>query len=255
MPGSPADIKALPGRLKDNTNLENTDYQGVLTFLKTYQTTRSCLEEVLDQSEENPGIIAQVPQLKHILNESKEFLDSASNEFNLSTDERLALALYTYDLGIGSKQEENFYFQLNACLRTRANGPMRAWQGYLHYLFQALSKLEDKKLTLYRGVNTDREAVKEQYKVGKKVHWSSFSSSTFDLSVAKRFAWRSKIIFRMKILNGKDILKYSVIKGEQEILLLPNLKLLVSGELEDDKDGYSYVDLTQISEVMDTHVF
>ena len=96
--------------------------------------------------------------------------------------------------------------------------------------------------------------VNTHYTLSRKIHWSGFSSTTTDVKVAKSFCGPSKIIFSVQIINGKDIQKYSVMKGEKEILLHPNMSFVVITEATQHDDGYWYVSLVQIKD-SDTFIF
>jgi len=178
----------------------------------------------------------------------------ADRDEALSRDEKLALALYTFDLGIKLDWRENFYYKLNKMLKERSNDAMLMWQGYLYYFFAALKKLNNIKTTVYRGINYELEQVQQNYQFGSKIHWSSFSSTTTEIQVAKKFALKSKILFIISILTGKDIQKYSVVKGEKEILLNPNMSFVVFQEPHFDEEGYWCVNLVQIAD-SDTYIF
>ena len=169
------------------------------------------------------------------------------NPHNLSDDEILALGFYTYDLGVnGGKQDENFYFQLNEMLRRKANGNQkvpREWQGYLYFLQTALSKFPSKILDVYRGI-PNMSVIKEQYTLGRTVHWSSFSSATTNQKKAIEFATRNGVVLKLKTLTGKNITAYSVFPEEEEILLAPNINFSVIEEVHND-GGVNYVDLQE----------
>lgn len=105
-----------------------------------------------------------------------------------------------------------------------------------------------------RGVHTDAAEVQEHYSVGRTIHWSAFTSTTTDVKVAKGFTGSSKVLFRITIVTGKDIMKYSVIKGEKEILLNPNMSFVVFKKPTREEDGYFYVDMVQRVD-SDTYIF
>lgn len=68
----------------------------------------------------------------------------------MNVDERLALALYTYDLKSSGEKEENFYHILNKVIRHRNDDEMMCWRGYLYYFFAALKKIVNVETTVYR---------------------------------------------------------------------------------------------------------
>jgi len=78
-------------------------------------------------------------------------------------------------------------------------------------------------LTVYRGLNLDDASCQDQYPVGTKFLWPTFSCSSKSASVAKGFGnW----LFMIKTPgNGlsyfRDISKHSVYPSEQEVLFYP----------------------------------
>jgi len=128
------------------------------------------------------------------------------------------------------------------------------WQGYMYYLFSALNKLPLLDLIVYRGVKTTNDMIAKEYTIGRKIHWSAFSSTTTDLKVAKSFAGYAKIIFQIGIQTGRNIQPFSVIKMENEILLSPNMTFIVTKTLEQKEDGYYYLHLLQLAG-LETFVF
>lgn len=227
--------------LLEKEEVEDVTYKGALALTKDYTPTLSCEEELLANKE-----VLGVSHLVRIVNECKKFLESSKeSDESLSNDEKMALATYTHDLRMSAKVEENFYSIFNSKLRKRDTEELKHWKGYLYYLFAALDKLKDLQMTVYRGVRVEADVVQKNYKRGRKVHWSAFSSSTSDVSTARKFSKDSKIIFKLLIQTGKDIQPYSMFAAEKEILLTPNMSFTVAEELHQEQDGYSYVVLIQ----------
>jgi len=202
----------------DNQVIENTTFMGPLELAKGYKPKGNCKDEIL-----TPETNVVIPWLVVIVEDCITFIESCDQDNLLTKDEKLALALYTFDLGLRADGTENFYYKLNKSLQERNTNSMLKWRGFLYYFFSALHKIQDSSITVYRGITSELSEIQRNYYGGKKIHWSAFSSTTTDIEVAKRFASNSKIIFAIKILNGKDIQKYSVMKGENEILLHPNM--------------------------------
>eukprot|EP01123_Difflugia_compressa_P000285 TRINITY_DN10371_c0_g1_i1.p1 TRINITY_DN10371_c0_g1~~TRINITY_DN10371_c0_g1_i1.p1 ORF type:complete len:116 (-),score=19.06 TRINITY_DN10371_c0_g1_i1:18-329(-) len=99
----------------------------------------------------------------------------------------LAIGLYTYDLSIGRKQEQNFFYILSQMLRQRNNEKLNQWKGFLFYFQQGLSKLPNFEGTVYRGVPNAKTVITTSYKKGRRIHWSSYSSTTINSDTAKKF--------------------------------------------------------------------
>ena len=64
---------------------------------------------------------------------------------------------------------------------------LNKWQGYIFYILNALRKLPAIEADVFRG-NNNSAAVAGEYTIGRKIHWSAFTSSTPDVQVAKGFA-------------------------------------------------------------------
>ena len=87
--------------------------------------------------------------------------------------------------------------------------------------------------TLYRGIDAEgvrKFKVKQNYAMGKSIHWSAMSSATPSFETASEFAGAGGIVLRVKVLSGKDICEFSAIPSEDEVLLMPNLRLIVTSD-------------------------
>jgi len=173
----------------------------------------------------------------------------AINRKQLSTDEILAIALLTNKIQSTNDTEKvyNFYHWLNNVLRTSAHLPSGLYS-YLTYLNQGLQKLDDYVGTVYRGIPQLEIGgfVRDNYTVGRKVQWVSYSSATKSLDVAKTFAGQHGIIFCITNASGKLLREYSPRKQEKEIVLLPNTEFFVLSPQFYFTDGYFHVNLMQV---------
>jgi len=129
---------------------------------------------------------------------------------------------------------------------------LQIWTPYIYYLQRALSKLPNEERTVYRGVNAI-DIVKKEYTKGRRIHWSSFSSTTTNLGTAIEFAGKGGVVMRISIVNGKCIKPYSVIAREDEILLSPNMAFILTKSIF-TKDGVHFIKLQQ-ENPRDTFVF
>jgi len=124
------------------------------------------------------------------------------------------------------------------------------WAGYLHFFQKALSKIPShSNLVVYRGIDM-RDPIITNYKKGRKIHWSAYSSTTLELSTAKQFATKNGIIIKLETQSeqsGKSIAFFSPFKNEEEILLSPNLEMIVTKEAYEGYDGFYYVELLQLA--------
>jgi len=159
----------------------------------------------------------------------------------------MAVVSYTFDLGEGVPNN-NLYYILNKELQKRGTSQSKItiWKDYLFYLQSGLSKIPNKSTTVYRGIPAEqKERIEKEYIKGRKIYWSSYSSTSSSLSQAKHFTEPGGIIFEISIYSGKSIKNYSFLPQEDEILLSPNMKFTVSSDLFKGKDGYWYLKMVQ----------
>jgi hypothetical protein len=152
----------------------------------------------------------------------------------------------------GGDRSGNVYYALNQALRQRkaAVVPFRRWQGFLYFLMRALDQLPAYTGTVYRGGNTglDQAVVRREYKLGRTVQWAAFSSTSTSLAAVKPFVERGKgVIFKLNVTSGRDISAYSYFPKENEILLSPNTRLVVTSNLYVDNEGYTRIDMAEQS--------
>merc|ERR1719421_1612506 len=148
---------------------------------------------------------------------------------------------------------DNFYVQLNEKLRERDSHTVRALRPYLYYLFQALDKLPKMEGVVLRGIPVSSLAtVQTKYTQGTEIFWSGFTSTTVNPRTAKAFAGGSGgIIFRITVLEGRVIKPYSAIQTEDEVLLKPNTKFVVSRpccrETSGEFTGFHVVEMLEVA--------
>lgn len=167
---------------------------------------------------------------------------------SLCEDELLAIVVYTYDNQSG-QQAGNLYFELNNALRQRGAAERLAalalWGGFLYYLLAGLAKLADVKGVVYRGY-PDKAKVEKEYKVGRPIQWGAFSSTSTSVASTKEFTHKQRgVIFKLTVLSGKVIKAYSYFPGEEEVLVSPQSRFVVSSAPYEAADGYTYVDMVE----------
>lgn len=246
---SPKEPSRVVAQVEDVTQVT---YKGVVSVTENYKPSLSCAQEVLASK-------LQVPNIEKIVSECKKFAESKSYDTSLlNEDELMALGLYTYDINDINNKQNNFYYIFNAMLRERSTQDLLKWRGYIYYLFSALAKIPNQKRTLYRGVVADKATIEKAYVPGRKIHWSAFSSSSTNEQKAKNFSLPSRIVFRINVLTGKDIQPFSFFPSEHELLLSPNMSLVVTNGLHEEKDNkgetFFYIDLQEILQTQ-TFVF
>ena len=146
-------------------------------------------------------------------------------------------------------QAGNLYFELNHALRQRGGvqrtAALQLWGGYLYYLLSGLSKLTDVETVVYRGY-PDKAKVVEQYKVGRPIQWGAFSSTSTSVAATKGFTDQEHgVIFKLTVQSGKVIKAYSYFPSEDEVLLSPQARFVVSSALYEGADGFTSLDLVE----------
>ena len=237
------------------STIGDVTYAGLLKIVRGFTTDETCATHVMQLTSYFP----KVDQLELIVVDSQEIARSKLQHLpagvtRLSDDEALAVVLFTYDLGLNSDDPDgadNFFVQLNELLRLREPATVRAIRPYLFFLFSALDKLPQHTGTVYRGIPASGlEIIQNRYHVGTEIWWSAFTSTTTNLNTAKSFAeGPGGIVFRITLTDGRRIQDYSAISREDEILLRPNTKFMVSQAChpvtEGALAGFFCVDLVQ----------
>ena len=237
-------------------SIGHVQYVGVLQMIEGYGPPLTCREHMLKDLprvlQSPKGTLAVkfpfiVEECERIAEDRLQRLPAGTPA--LESNEALAVVSYTYDLNFNSEEdgEDNLFVVLNETLRKR-NGPtMLVLKPYLTYLMRGLRALPEVHTTCFRGVPPEcLQTVLTNYTQGADVHWSAFTSCALHLETAKQFAQRhGGIIFRIKILSARDLRAYSAFPQEQEVLLSPNVKLVVIGTCTLEQDGYYYVDLQE----------
>ena len=86
---------------------------------------------------------------------------------------------------------------------------------------------------VYRGVPSSSSAlVREKYKAGKDVYWTSFTSASEDIVNSRGICVKTEgpggLIFRIRSLTGRYVQWYSSMPHEGEVIFSPNSSFSVS---------------------------
>ena len=130
---------------------------------------------------------------------------------------------------------------------------MEAWGVYVHYTLRGLAKLSSFEGTVLRGV-PGHEQIAHEYKKGRTIKWTAFTSSTTDPAAATAFTSADGVIFRIKVKTGKVITKLSFFPREGEVLLWPGQKYVVTRPVYME-GGRHYIDMMKITTDADMLVF
>jgi len=130
-------------------------------------------------------------------------------------------------------------------LQQRNHQDTLKWQTYLFYFQSALYKLPNLQIIGYRGMQFN-DIIKQNYTLGRKIHWSAYSSTSSILQCAKEFAGKGGIIMQITILCGKNIKNYSILSSEDEIIISPNMTFRVTKLPDwDTHQDFYYIELVQ----------
>jgi len=237
------DVTVLKQWVNDYETIEAS--QSIFTFHKSYCPDRSC-EEALESISVQFDI-----NFYQVLQKSITFVKYLDNPWTdlLTHDEKLAISIYTSELGPQFPQEQNFYYKLNAYLRQRGSGQMEPlWKPYIFYLTSALKKLPNVKGTFYRVI---KEVFSQnfitEFPQNKKVLWTGFTSCSKDAKSICNLIEKEKncVIFEITIKNGKDISEFSWFPEEHEVLLSCETQFLVTSEPY-RRDGQWFINLQEV---------
>lgn len=173
---------------------------------KMVDDLEQCFEDVKLFNRQNDKIGQNIDMWLHFCKENAK-----ADEF-LNETEACAIYLYTMDC--------DFYKILNETLRKENRDELKRFFLYLKVLMTALHKLPSISQTVYRGIDLNMSTL---YQEGKKVVWWGMSSCSKNIKIIKGFFGNTleKTIFMIECKNGKNIAKYSAIKDEEEIVLIP----------------------------------
>jgi hypothetical protein len=217
-------------------------------FSDDYTPPCSCRECMLSDV---PRILKGIGEIKAMLKPCEELVRSKQkcpdeNRTILTDDQALAVASYTYDNHSGRLVK--LYVVLNEVLRERCNDKLTALRPYLFYLITGMSALPTFQGEVYRGIpNEHKDLVAKNFVKGRLIQWSGFTSTSTCIEQAQNFAHGPEgIIFRITVKNGRSVQEYSLFPNENEVVLLPDSRLVVDKSMyQSEINGFWYVDLIE----------
>ena len=156
---------------------------------------------------------------------------------HLTQEEIAAIHLYT--------QAGPFYKDLSAKLRAEDREELRPYLFYLKLLLTARYKLPTINTQVYRGVDVCFSELEDCAK-GCEVIWWALSSCSLEVEVLQSVLPSNggRTIFKVLCRNGVNIRRYSAIKRESEVILLPGTELRVESILS-PAEGLTIVQMKQ----------
>jgi hypothetical protein len=143
-----------------------------------------------------------------------------------------AFALYTAELCAGDSP----YSVCNCALRAADRSKCKPFVPFIWFLLHAMAKCDRYDGTnVFRGVKADLSA---EYPKDREFTWFQFSSCTCDIQVeqSEQFCGSSgtRTLFSIELTTGRarSITKFSLVPKEAEVLLPPNSRFRVLGQLD-----------------------
>ncbi|XP_052408197.1 NAD(P)(+)--arginine ADP-ribosyltransferase 2-like isoform X1 [Carassius gibelio] len=141
----------------------------------------------------------------------------------LKPNNKIAIYAYTY-----TQNNTHIYVKFNNDTRYgKQNYPVMKYKWYsLHFLLtEALHILKKKQNTCFDTFRCTKVKFENDV-LNKEVRFGSFTSSSLDRSIAKRFGTES--CFEIHTCEGANITKYSMLRHEEEVLIPPYEKFNVT---------------------------
>ena len=162
----------------------------------------------------------------------------------LSQNESAAIHLYTMQW---KPKDQCLYYVLNKTLRNQDQMSLQPWLPFLKLLLTALQKLPSQSGVMWRGVKLN---FSDEFKVGERVVWSSFSSCTQSIAILGSNVFlgsnEPRTLFNIECRDGKAIRSHSHFSNEDEVLLLPGTHFEVKSKL---KGATADLDIVHLKEV------
>ncbi|XP_048017883.1 ecto-ADP-ribosyltransferase 5-like [Megalobrama amblycephala] len=187
------------------------------------------VDDQYDGCTEKMAHLVKTKYLEREINNSTEFkkawqegeMNAIAPEDNLTRNNSIAIYVYT-------NFDSSVYSSFNMAVHNgKQNYTEQTFKWYsLHFLLtvaiQILTEAQEKCKLTYRG--TTVEFFKNV--TGEVVRFGSFTSSSLDRTVAKRFGTKS--CFEIKTCNGANVVKYSKYPEQKEVLIPPYEKFKVT---------------------------
>eukprot|EP00931_Biecheleriopsis_adriatica_P063023 TRINITY_DN38102_c0_g1_i1.p1 TRINITY_DN38102_c0_g1~~TRINITY_DN38102_c0_g1_i1.p1 ORF type:complete len:622 (-),score=112.39 TRINITY_DN38102_c0_g1_i1:5-1837(-) len=146
-------------------------------------------------------------------------------------------------------EEDNFRYQFNELIRLRDAELFSTGHCLCYYLMTGLSRLPASGGTVYQGIpkHCIEEAL-DTLREGAIIHWSTFTSA--ERLFSHMHEYKDALVLKIQLLTrgskSRDISQLSAVPDMHEVLLLPNIRLRVGGQVE--KRGISIIELTELVE-------
>ena len=243
-------------QIRDAISAGTKEYRNVSEYLRGYSPLKSCQDYMWNDL---PNILPGEIEIHTLVDHTRSFVaprisNGDLNPHGLTSDEYFAVAAYTYEAG--NNIQNSLFYHINNNLRQKTIEALSSLKPYLFYFITALEKIPPESAKVFRVVPvSDLREEMQKYFVGRKVQWTSFTSTSIEFSSALQFRdyERPYIVFEINALTGRNMSKYSMHSYEGEYLLLPNSYFIVSKSEQQSVD-WLHVIMIEIS-TEDTWVF
>ena len=183
-------------------------------------------EPLVPLSDALHGLMNHIANLDRYI---KEATDDCNKSGAYGVKEEESAAIYLYTIGWEGNPFGSLYFILNGDLRSGNQSRQRRWFLYLKLLVTGLRKLPSVSGDVWRILSKD---VSNTYPMNYTFRWTSLTSCSRNVHKAiETFSNPNgqNTLFKISIINGKNISQYSKYPDEQEVILLPDAEFSVIG--------------------------
>ena len=230
--------RSITGFVQRFTEFDPPPPSNTISSLKEYFK-----EPLLPLTDTLRGLKLNIVDLDHYIKVAKEECNK-SGDYGLTDDESAAIYLYTTEWGGNSSA--SLFFILNGDLRSGNQSKQRRWFLYLKLLVTALRKLPSVHGDVWRILKND---VSNAYSANHRFRWPSLTSCSRNVHKAIQFSNPNgeNTLFKISVINGKNISRYSKYRDEEEILLIPDTEFSVIGSsLLKEAKNIPYIHLQEI---------
>lgn len=222
-------VETVCHRARISSPVEHLKNTPVVSLLQAIQPLKGIVDKVEDNA-------------KFILAQCNDPADG------LTQNQSAAIKFYTYE---ANPMKNSIYLSLNNALRSEEPSRIRPWDLYMRLLVDAIVRLPDVEMNIFRGV---RGIFNDVYVRGRMVKWWAFTSCTEKAETLRNEQFLGiegdRTLFEIHCTTGKNISNHSFLDLENEVILLPARKFEVLGSVS-YPGNLHIVQLQEITSVQD----
>jgi hypothetical protein len=217
----------IPKRIFDDKEWGNSSFDYPSNF-----TTDDSMVNIIKELGFDDDVILQC---ESFIDKYEKSLNNSSTNFRFTRNEAYAILLYTYE---SPNREESPYYRFNAAIRNNDKEEQKKWFKFYFYFCNGIHRLPSYGDKVYRGLSVSNI---NSYEKGKEMMWGGITSASIKEQNAINFSTLSKsylpnnerIVCCLENGGGK-LLPISFFPNEQEVIILPNSKWIVSQLIRSD---------------------